>query len=54
MNNTLRRLILGTCAALALLVFTGCAENERRTIRIEEEQHEGEVVEESPGEMIVE
>lgn len=38
----------GFCAAV------GCSQNEKREVRVEEETHEGEVVEESPGEMIVE
>ena len=54
MKNGFRRLILGVCGALALFVFSGCAEHERREMRVEEEQHEGEVVEEAPGKMIVE
>ncbi len=45
---------LSIFAALALFVFSGCAEHERREIRVEEEQHPGEVVEDAPGEMIVE
>jgi hypothetical protein len=49
-----RRFILGICATLALVLFLGCAESERREMRVEQEQHEGEVVEEAPGEMIVE
>jgi hypothetical protein len=53
MKDSLRRLILGVFAVLALFVFSGCAEHERREMRVEEEQHEGEVVEEAPGTMIV-
>jgi len=54
MKDCFRRLILGICAVLALTLFSGCAEHERREMRVEQEQHEGEVVEEAPGEMIVE
>ena len=54
MNDRLRRLILGIAATLALVLFAGCAEREHRKMQVIEEQHEGEVVEESPGEMIVE
>ena len=54
MKHAIRRLILGAFAALTLLAFSGCAENERRQMRIEEEQHEGAVVEETLGEMVVE
>lgn len=42
------------CAAFGLLFIAGCAENEKRKVTVIEEQHEGEVVEESPGEMVVE
>jgi hypothetical protein len=52
--NGFRRLILGLCATLALFVFTGCAKHEHRKVRVTEEQHEGEVVEQSTGEMVVE
>ena len=56
MSHALRRLILGLSAALALVVLSGCAENEHRKVRVIEEQHEGEVIEEDRGqqEMIVE
>jgi hypothetical protein len=55
MTRVLRRLILGFCATLAMLVFTGCAEHEHRKVQVIEEQQEGEVVEEAQGqEMIVE
>ena len=46
---------IGLVCLLALgLVLGGCAKREHRKVRLHEEQHEGEVVEESPGEMIVE
>ena len=55
MKGVLRRLVLGGFALLALLVYSGCSENEHRKVRVTEEQHEGEVVEEAHGqEMIVE
>ena len=55
MKHAFGRLILGLCATLALATFAGCAENEHRKVRMTEEQHEGEVVEEARGqEMIVE
>ena len=54
MNDRLRRLIPGITATLALAFFAGCAEREHREMQLTEAQHEGEVVEESPGEMIVE
>lgn len=54
MSQRFRRLILGICAIFAFALFTGCAQDERREMRVEQEQHEGEVVEQAPGEMIVE
>jgi uncharacterized protein (DUF58 family) len=55
MNGTPFRwlLALGLLAGALGLVNTGCA-NERREVRVEETQEEGEVREEAPGEMIVE
>jgi len=44
--------ILGICATLALILFSGCTQHEHRKMQVIEEQHEGEVVEEAPGEMI--
>lgn len=47
--------ILTIAALVALtLVLTGCHKREHRKVIIHEEQQEGEVHEESPGEMIVE
>jgi preprotein translocase subunit SecG len=46
-------LLLGLLLALALLIGA-CAEREHRKVRLHEEQQEGEVVEEAPGQMIVE
>jgi hypothetical protein len=55
MPHALRHLTLGFAAALALLLFTGCAEHEHRKVQVIDQQHEGEVVEEDRGqEMIVE
>ena len=39
---------------LTFVLLGGCAEPERRKVTVIEEQHEGEVVEQSPGEMVVE
>lgn len=41
---------------LLLLVFTlvSCAKNEKREVTVQERQHESEVIEEQPGEMVVE
>jgi outer membrane protein assembly factor BamE (lipoprotein component of BamABCDE complex) len=49
-----RRLVLLTAALLALIVVVGCHEPERRKVTYIQEQQEGEVVEQSPGEMVVE
>ncbi len=55
MKDAFRRFILGICAALALLAFSGCTQHEHRKVKVTEEQHESEVVEEARGqEMIVE
>jgi len=55
MRDGFRRLILGICATLALVAFSGCAEHEHRKVKVSEEQHEGEVIEQDQGqEMIVE
>jgi hypothetical protein len=55
MRSGFRRLILGICAALALVAFSGCSHHEHRKVKVIEEQHEGGVVEEAQGqEMIVE
>jgi outer membrane protein assembly factor BamE (lipoprotein component of BamABCDE complex) len=55
MRDRFRRLILGICAALALVAFSGCTHHEHRKVKVSEEQHEGEVIEQDQGqEMIVE
>ena len=55
MRDRFRRLILGICATLALVAFSGCTQHEHRKVKVTEEQHEGEVIEEAQGqEMIVE
>ncbi|MFQ5807374.1 MAG: hypothetical protein ACE5I3_13080 [Phycisphaerae bacterium] len=54
MPDRFRRMILAICAMLVLVLFTGCTQNERQEMRVEEEQREGEVVEDAPGKMIVE
>lgn len=42
------------CGLAALVLFIGCAKHEHRKVVVHEEQQEGEVVEQSPGEMVVE
>jgi len=54
MRHWTRWLIGGFVLLVALAIGTGCAQNERRTTRVVEEEHHGEVVEEDQGEMIVE
>ncbi len=54
MRSRLFRTLLGACLALALTWFVGCSKHEHRKVQVHEEQHEGEVVEEQPGEMVVE
>ena len=54
MHRWYRGIILVGLVALALALLAGCASRERRKVTVTEEQHEGEVVEEAPGEMIVE
>lgn len=54
MTLSFRRLLLGFLAAVALLAFLGCARHEHRKVQVIEEQHEGEVVDQPPGEMVVE
>ena len=46
--------ILLSAAVLTLILTVGCAKTERRQVTVIEEHHESEVVEEAPGEMIVE
>jgi len=46
--------LCGLLSMLGLVWASGCAHNERRTVRVEEEQRQGDVHEESQGEMIVE
>ena len=53
MHRWYRGVILAGLLALALALVIGCASHERRKVTVTEEQHEGEVVEEAPGEMIV-
>ncbi len=54
MHKRVVRALLGAWLGLLLMGVIGCAENEHRKVRVIEEQHEHEVVEEQQGEMIVE
>jgi hypothetical protein len=49
-----RRLGLLVCGLAVLLAVTGCHKREHRKMTMHEEQREGEVQEERPGEMVVE
>lgn len=49
------RTIVGIMVGFILLLFViGCAQDERREVKMTEERHEGEVEPTSPGEMVVE
>lgn len=49
-----RRLGLLLCGMAVLLMLTACHKREHRSIKLHEEQREGEVHEQHPGEMVVE
>jgi hypothetical protein len=46
--------LLGICGITVLSSAAGCAHREGKTVRYTEEQREGEVQEDAPGEMVVE
>lgn len=54
MSRMIRYLGMIACGLCMLMFIIGCGERRERKMTVHEEQHEGEVVEESPGEMIVE
>lgn len=54
MSSWYRRLGWLVCGLALVCVLSGCSERKHREVRYHEEQHEGEVQEVSPGEMIVE
>ena len=55
MNSWYRRLGLLACGlAVTLLLATGCHKREQRTMKVHEEQREGDVQEQHPGQMVVE
>jgi hypothetical protein len=54
MQSWFRHLFVVAGLGTVLLLAAGCAEREHRKVRVTEEQHESEVVEEQPGEMVVE
>jgi hypothetical protein len=49
-----RRLGLLACGLAVMLLLAGCHKREHRKMTMHEEQKEGEVHEEQPGEMVVE
>jgi hypothetical protein len=49
-----RRLGLLACGFAVMLLVAGCQKREHRKMTVHEEQREGEVQEERPGEMVVE
>ncbi len=54
MTGNYRWMLLIALGFLALIFTIGCAENERREVKVIHEQQEGEVTQEQPGEMVVE
>ncbi len=53
MNTWFRRATLVALLS-AVVTLSGCSRDERREVRVEEEQHEGPVEDTGPGEMVVE
>jgi hypothetical protein len=49
-----RRLGFLACGLVIVLMLGGCHKREHRTVRVHEEQREGEVHETRPGEMVPE
>jgi predicted component of type VI protein secretion system len=54
MQSWYRGVVLIAALALILTITAGCAATQKRKVTVIEEQHEGPVVEEQPGTMIVE
>jgi hypothetical protein len=54
MTTWYRRLGFLACGLALLLALGGCRHREHRTMRVHQEQQEGEVQEVRPGEMVVE
>ncbi|MBL8880827.1 MAG: hypothetical protein JNG88_17070 [Phycisphaerales bacterium] len=54
MRRFVQLAVLGFVSAATLIGMTGCAKDEHRKVQVREEEQRGEVVEESPGEMVVE
>ena len=49
-----RRVALAACVLVLVVAVTGCKKREHRKMRVHEEQQQGEVKEQHPGEMVVE
>ncbi len=54
MRTWCRRLGLLFCVVVAFVLLGGCEKREHRKVQVHEEQHESDVHETPPGEMIVE
>lgn len=54
MNGWFRGIVLTVVGLFVLLPVAACSSREHREIRMSEERHESPVVEEDPGEMVVE
>lgn len=54
MLGRFRWMIYVALGLLAVILFIGCTRHERREVTVTEEQHESEVREVPPGEMVVE
>lgn len=49
-----RYLLLLVVTGLVFLAPAGCSQDEKREVTVHEETHKGEVVEQKPGQMVVE
>ena len=54
MYSWYRRIALLTCVLVLVVIVTGCKKREHRSMRMHEEQKQGEVQEQRPGDMVVE
>lgn len=54
MNRSNRLWLLALLGLTTAALAVGCAQREHKKVEVRQEQHEGEVHEEKPGEMVVE
>jgi hypothetical protein len=54
MLNWYRRVGLLACGLVVVLLLSGCHKRESRSMKVHEEQREGEVHEQQPGQMVPE